>query len=70
MDHIWSYNNPITAYLTIIMEENKKHPSQIIHGFLMADDRKQKEDVPILTHPLSSRHNASEPWVGQSPLTQ
>ena len=34
------------------MEENKKHPSQIIHGFLMADDRKQKEDVPILTHPL------------------
>jgi len=33
------------------MEENKKHPSQIIHGFLMADDRKQKEDVPILTHP-------------------
>ena len=34
------------------MEENKKHPSQITHDFLMADDRKQKEDVPILTHPL------------------
>ena len=39
------------------MEENKKHPSQIIHGFLMADDRKQKEDVPILTHPLLLSQN-------------
>ena len=49
MDYIWSSKN--TAYLEIIMVENKISAVRHYTWLLIADDRNQKEDVTILTYP-------------------